>query len=135
MDRLSHTLFLILVGLLFAGCENCKSPMYAGVSAAYPGDTLVVFFDDTKVYEKVFPSFYMWSRYDMMKIVDNYCAKDSVLNVELKLLNTKQDTVFQINTRKIKGFYFSTPTISKGTYLLKYDYYDGGLRNVRWDDI
>lgn len=134
MNRLASILFLALATLLGISCNDCKSPMYVGISAAFADDTVVVLFDDIKVYEKTFSSPYVWSEYDIQhdlaKVVENYCPKDSLLRVQLKLINANHDTVFQINTNEIKGFYFSTPSAARGSYFVAFDYHDGGLRDI-----
>lgn len=139
MKKLLYSLYTACLFLLFlSSCnenKDCDRVLYLGLSAALKGDRLVILIDDSLKYNKTISDDYLWSDNDMRKLINESCVKDSIVNITLKLLNTGQDTVFNINTNLMRGLYFSTPTATSGEkYIFFYDYYNGGLKDVIWTD-
>lgn len=128
--------FSIVVLLLLNECNRCKkNKFYCGLSAANGGDHLKILVDNNLVYENKFDEYYRWGVNDMQKLVEDYCPQDSVLKIELKLLNYNRDTLFEVNSNQIKGLYISTaPFYRGGGFYIIYDYVDGGLKDVVWED-
>lgn len=129
--------FLLIVTLtpFLYSCGKCKSnQFYIGLAGANGGDHLKILVDDNLEYENKFNDYFRWDNNDMPKLVENYCPKDTIVKIELRLINSGKDTLFNVNTNHIRGLYISTSTVDRGKFILTYDYYDGGLRDVVWDD-
>jgi hypothetical protein len=127
-----NILFIVLALSIISCREKCVNPVDFQVSYVDPGTTIVLELDSGRFREEFkYPKGVYFTDKNRTHLVKNYCGLCDSVFVRA-ILDERYDTAFYIDRTEIKGCYFGT-NIS-GRIRVFHDYYDGGLREYRFDD-